>query len=180
MKRIKVNNEITLTLIGEQNAGELFALTDRNREHLRKWLPWVDGTKTVDDTMEFIRMSMEQNQKDEVYKFIIHYINEAAGMIGIQEIIKMNNKCEIGYWLSEDVSGKGIMTLSCKALTDFSFNEIGMNRTTIKCATGNIKSQMIPRRLKFKEEGILRQDSLLNGKYEDNILFAMLKEEWRF
>lgn len=34
-------------------AEELFALTDRNREFLREWLPWLDETKTTEDSSNF-------------------------------------------------------------------------------------------------------------------------------
>ena len=54
----------------------------------------------------------------------------------------------------------------------------GLNRIEIKCAVGNNKSRAIPQKLQFKQEGILRQAELLNGKFIDLYLYAMLKEEW--
>ena len=40
------------------DAEELFLLVDENRAYLRKWLPWLDHNKTVDDTREFIKTSL--------------------------------------------------------------------------------------------------------------------------
>ncbi len=47
---IRVNNVISLELLREDHAQELFELTDLNREHLREWLPWLDFTKSASDT----------------------------------------------------------------------------------------------------------------------------------
>ncbi len=35
----------------------MFKSIDSNREHLRKYLPWVDSTETIDDTISFIKDS---------------------------------------------------------------------------------------------------------------------------
>ena len=48
-----------IRLLEERHADEMFAAVDRNREHLRQWLPWVDATKTADDGLAFVRSSLE-------------------------------------------------------------------------------------------------------------------------
>ncbi|MEB7787404.1 GNAT family N-acetyltransferase [Staphylococcus equorum] len=53
-----------------------------------------------------------------------------------------------------------------------------MNRIEIQTATKNIKSQKIPRKLGFKQEGILREDEKLNGKFVDSYVFSLLKSEY--
>ncbi|MNY76832.1 putative ribosomal N-acetyltransferase YdaF [compost metagenome] len=70
------------------------------------------------------------------------------------------------------------MTRCCTALINYGFSELGLQRIEIKAATTNTKSQAIPRRLGFKEEGILRQAELVGGKFLDLVLFAMLRDEW--
>ncbi len=46
----KISNDLKLRILEEKDAEELFTLTDENRKHLCKWLPWLDKTLTVDDT----------------------------------------------------------------------------------------------------------------------------------
>nr|WP_325981510.1 GNAT family protein [Staphylococcus equorum] len=70
------------------------------------------------------------------------------------------------------------MTKCTKFLIDYCFNEINLNRIEIQTATKNIKSQKIPRKLGFKQEGILREDEKLNGKFVDSYVFSLLKSEY--
>ncbi|MFB6804627.1 hypothetical protein [Peribacillus butanolivorans] len=42
MFSFKVDNQIGIELLQQQHKEELFKLVDNNREHLRKWLLWVD------------------------------------------------------------------------------------------------------------------------------------------
>ena len=89
----------------------------------------------------------------------------------------MNKATSIGYWLSSKHEGQGLMTKSVKALCNYCFNTLKLNRIEISCATDNIKSQNIPKRLGFKLEGTLRQKEIVNGKYLDHYLFSVLKNK---
>ena len=44
----------------EGDAQELFAIVDENRAYLRKWLPWLDDVKSVDDEISLIRSLSEK------------------------------------------------------------------------------------------------------------------------
>ena len=69
------------------------------------------------------------------------------------------------------------MTKSVKVLCNYCFDELNLNRIEIACATDNIKSQNIPKRLNFKLEGTLRQREIINGKHLYHFLFSLLKSE---
>ncbi|MEP7145929.1 MAG: GNAT family protein [bacterium] len=174
-----INESLSLELINETHAQDIFDLTEENREHLRKWLPWVDFTKNVNDTSDFIKISKEQFEVNNGFQLIIKYKNELAGLIGLHYLNHLHKHTEIGYWLARNYTGKGLMTLSCRTLIDYCFDVLDLNRVVIKCAEENYKSQGIPQRLGFNKEGVLRQEIYLNGKFADHILYAMLKDEWK-
>lgn len=58
------------------------------------------------------------------------------------------------------------------------FQEYGLNRIEIACATGNAKSRVIPERLGFKLEGVLRESEFLNGRHVDQAIYSMLASEF--
>jgi len=175
---ISINEDLRLELLEESHIKELFDLTNTNRKYLREWLPWVDSTRNINDTAEFVKTSVSRNNKKNGFELVIKYQERIAGILGLLYIDHLNKNTEIGYWLAESFTGKGIMTESCKALTDRCLKEMNLNRVSIRCAAENYISQGIPKRLNFKKEGVLRENGFLNGKFEDHIVYSMLKSEW--
>ena len=78
---------------------------------------------------------------------------------------------EIGYWLSEDLQGKGIVTQSCKALIKLGFEVFNFNRIQIPAAEENYKSRSVSERLGFKFEGIIREREYLYGKFVNHAMY---------
>ncbi len=105
--------------------------------------------------------------------------NVFAGLISLKEIDNLNAKAEIGYWLDAAMTGKGIMTRSCKALISYAFDELRLNRICIKTAVANKKSAAIPLSLHFLPEGTERAGELLNNKFKDLLVYSILKHEWK-
>lgn len=174
---MKINNKIHLEEITLSMAPVIFETIDRDRNYLRQWLPFVDFTREVSDTELFIKgmLSEKNKRRDEI--FTIWYNMEFAGLIGFKDTDWVNNKTELGYWLAENMQGKGIITLSTAKLVRYAFKKLGMNRVQIKVATGNHKSAAVPSRLGFQFEGIERHGELINGIYHDLQIFSLLKHE---
>lgn len=175
---IQVSDKISLEVLEEPHAPTLFCLVNENREYLKKWLPWVDNMQAVENARNYIINCIKQAEERTDFAYAIMYERKMVGRIGIHHINQQNKIGEIGYWLADGLQGNGIVTKSCKALIFYGFNELGLNRIEIKCAIGNDKSRAIAEKLRFKQEGILRQAELLNGNFIDLYLYSMLKEEW--
>ncbi|HKK81293.1 MAG TPA: GNAT family protein [Prolixibacteraceae bacterium] len=177
MQKIFVDKSIVLNPMGLDDAETIFDAINNNRTFLRRWLPFVDATKSVQDTRAFVKAIVDDAEwRQEV--FTIGYHNEFAGLIGLKDIDYLNHKAEIGYWLVEKMTGKGIVTLSVEKLVSFCFSHMRMNRICIKCAAGNIKSNKIPKRLGFTFEGIERAGERYNNQYFDLDVFSILRKEW--
>lgn len=179
MFRFQIDEETELRLLEERHAGELFALTDNNRNYLRRWLPWVDGNKTVEDTKAFIRRALEQFTRGLSFSAGIWWRGRLVGVIGLHRIDQVNHKTEIGYWIGEEYQGKGLVTRACRAIIDYAFSELKLHRVEIHCALGNERSRAIPERLGFRQEGILRQAARLPNRYDDLVIYGILADEWR-
>lgn len=174
-----IDNEVELRLLDTYHSEEIFKSIISSREHLIRYLPWVEKTRTVEDTLDFIKNSKKQYAEGKGFDAGIWYKDEFAGVIGFHSINKITREISIGYWLNENFLGKGIMAKSCKVFIDFAFNVYGLNRVEIRCAKSNKKSRAIPERLGFIQEGIIRDGELLNEGREDLIIYGILKREWR-
>ncbi len=178
MDHITVDNEIYLEKIRLSDAGLVFETIRRDRKYLRTWLPFVDQTRKLQDTILYIESILSETEKDKNEVYTIWYQEEFAGLVGYKEIDRINHKTEIGYWLAEKMQGKGIMTRTVNKLIDFGFRNLDMNRIQIRVATGNHKSAAIPARLGLFMEGVERCGEFHTDRYYDLQVFSMLKNEW--
>ncbi len=167
-----------LRLLEERHARTLFVAVEREREHLRPWLPWVDATRTEEDTLSFIRSVLEQFAENRGFTAGIWSGTRLVGTIGMQRIDWINRRVEIGYWLGREYEGRGIVTDACRAVLTHLFHELELHRVEIRCATGNARSAAIAKRLGFTLDGTLREAQLVGGRYHDLLVFGMLRQDW--
>ena len=179
MFRYEIGVDAELRLLEGRHAEELFSLVDRNREHLREWLPFLDAITSVEDERSFIKSSLGRFASDGSFSAGIWFKGKIAGGIGLHAIDWVNKKTSIGYWISEDCQGHGLVTRSCIALIDYAINELGLNRVEIHVTPKNMKSRAIPERLGFIQEGILRRVAWQYDHYIDLVVYAMLSDEWK-
>lgn len=177
---LTVNARTELRLVGRQHTGALFGLVDSNRNHLRGWHPWVDQVRSVEDIGKMISMWEQQHEKNRGFCAGIIFDGQLCGVIHHVTLDWPNRWTALSYWLAAAHQGQGIMTASCRAMIQHSFNVFKLNRVTIECATENTRSRAIPERLGFKLEGIIRSIEWLHDRYADHALYGLLRPECPF
>ncbi len=175
---LRIGDNLTIHLARPELATAIFEAIDGQRDYLRQWLPWVDHTKKVEDTENFIRESMGHNTNGTRLTTFIMAGDRLAGSLGVVNFNKENNSCEIGYWLHREMQGQGVMTKCCHRFIGHLFRTKNLNRIEIKVAVANAKSQAIPLRLGFTKEGTLRQGLYIYKTYHDLYIFSLLREDW--
>ncbi|MEK7829705.1 MAG: GNAT family N-acetyltransferase, partial [Acidobacteriota bacterium] len=118
MFRLKVDDEIEIRMLEESDAETVFALVDRNREYLRQWLIWVDASDSPEVVRQYIKDSKRFYENKEAMSAGIWLNEELVGAIGVVGYEWHNRMMEIGYWLSADRQGNGIMTRAVHSLID--------------------------------------------------------------
>ncbi|WP_372776107.1 GNAT family N-acetyltransferase [Mangrovibacterium sp.] len=179
MQAIVVNSSIRLEPVKFSHSFQIFQAIDSNRKFLEPWLPFVQQTRSQEDTEAFICSILAEKEKrrDDIYT--IWYQGRFAGLIGLKETDYVNQKTEVGYWLTENMTGKGIVTNSLKVLIQFLFSTLKMNRIQIKCGVGNHHSSAIPKRLGFTFEGIERQGERHRDQFIDLEVYSLLMNDLR-
>lgn len=175
---IKVNSDIILRQYQIEDSEGLANLVESTRSYIREWLPWVDMNKTIEDSKIFIEGALEGYKNSGIFELGIWYKEQLVGSIGIHSYSQNNKSTAIGYWLSHQFWGEGIMINSVKGLLNYLFNEMKLNRVEIRCGVGNERSCTIPKRLGFTHEGILRQAEKFPDHFNDLNVFSMLASEW--
>jgi len=169
---------IELRLLEERHTHQVFNLVDANRAYLRRWLPWLDDNTEPRHTRDFIKNALNRYVDRDGFVVGIWVNGELAGVVDYHGWDWKHCKTELGYWLAEPFTGRGIMTRAVNALVDYAF-AIGLNRVKIMCATGNRASCAIPERLGFQLEGVQRQSEWLYDHFVDWNVYAMLAKDWQ-
>jgi RimJ/RimL family protein N-acetyltransferase len=101
------------------------------------------------------------------------------GMISLQRIDWINRSAEFAVVIGEtDCWGQGFTTEACQVLFHHGFMRLGLNR--IWSGTSILNKGMIRvfNKLNMKHEGTFKQGQFLNGKFEDVVAYAILKNKY--
>jgi ribosomal-protein-serine acetyltransferase len=174
----RLNDRHSLRQLAPSDAAELFAVVEANREHLRRWLPWLDRTHSVADSRQFLADVKQQAENNHNLQAAILLDGRIVGVASYHRIDWQNRSTSIGYWLAANQEGHGLVTASCQVLVDHAFASLNLHRLTITCATGNTRSRAIPPRLGFVHEGCQRDAEWLYDHFVDHEVYVQLQPEW--
>lgn len=174
---IDLGDGVTISLLEPSHAEQLCRTINENLAYLSDWIP-LPNPYNFSDAVTFIKSSMGLHYNTNGFHVAIWLNGELIGSAGFHSFDRHNYKTDMGYWISQKHQGKGIITKVVKKLIEMAFVKYGMNRVEIQAASQNFKSQAVPKRLGFKQDGILRSYSVINGKFLDMVVFSLLRSEW--
>ncbi|ASK79117.1 hypothetical protein CF386_08585 [Paraphotobacterium marinum] len=170
---IEKENFYKLEKLHIDDATELFNLIFQNKNHLRKWLNWVDNTKHVSDTLNFIEMTLN---KEKTTLSIVRKIVVKDKIIGL---ISLNDEGEevfnLGYWLSHDYCNKGLMTLIVKNFISTSNLKFSKS-LIIRAQPLNIASNKIAKNCGFHFEHMQKNAEIHQDKFIDLNIYKLMRK----
>ena len=130
---------------------------------------------TESDAKMWLKHASKQNPET---SFVIANTEEMLGAIGINLQEDVNRfSAEVGYWIGEPFWDKGIASKALKAFTQFSFNNFNLNRIFANVFEGNIASEKVLLKAGYRKEATLRKAVFKEGKFLDQYIYAVLKED---
>lgn len=85
----------------------------------------------------------------------------------------------IGYFLLPGYWGGGLATEMAEALCRLCLTELELHRVSACCNAQNAASARVLEKAGMVSEGVLRQARYKNGRWEDELRFGLLKDEWK-
>jgi len=171
---LKIDSDISLRVRTKDEALELFNLVQENKKHLSKFLVWVEYTKSVSDSKDFIVKKLKEFTDGKSCDFGIYFKEEIIGSAGLIKIDKENKTGEIGYWISKNYEGRGIVTNVVKKLIEISKKKYKLHRIEIQMLTENKKSRAVPERLGFTHEGTMKDVVIRKGKFHSKEVWGLI------
>lgn len=130
---------------------------------------------TPRDAQSWVRSNKSYQQPNNL---AIEINRQAVGNIGFtvkDDIYRYN--AEIGYWLSEDHWGRGVMSEALPIMTRYIFENFQVNRIFACVLEGNLGSMCVLERAGYRHEAVHRKAAIKNNQYLDEHIFAILRDE---
>ena len=109
--------------------------------------------------------------------FAIAVGDEAVGGIGFSiQYDVARRSAEIGYWLGEEVWGRGIATDALLAVTDYAFANFDLCRLYANVFAWNPASARVLEKAGYSFEGRLKRSVTKDGQTIDQLMYAIIRD----
>lgn len=89
-----------------------------------------------------------------------------------------HDRAELGYWIGVPHWGQGYATEAAQAVVDYGFESLGLERIWAGHFGSNEASGRVQRKIGMRFEGVLRHQFKKDGVYVDDVMHAIVREEW--
>ncbi len=112
------------------------------------------------------------------FQILIKGEEKPIGWCGYHTWYFDHHRAEIGYGINESFRQRGLMKEALKAVLQYGFQEMKLNRIEALIADYNTASLKLLKRHGFVKEGVLKEHYYVDGNAEDSHLYALLKSNW--
>jgi RimJ/RimL family protein N-acetyltransferase len=122
----------------------------------------------IDDESQNLRLAAVLPEADEL-----------IGDVSIWSTPQDRLQAEIGFVIDPRFHGKGYASEAAAELLRIGFEEAGLHRITANCDARNGPSARVMERIGMRQEAHFRQNEFLKGEWTDELVYAILADEWR-
>ncbi len=147
-------------------------------ERVTRFLSWQPH-KSVDETKELLKGWVAAYEKDSTYNWAIVCGGNVIGSLSVVILHEKREFADLGYCIGCAYWNKGIVTEAVRAVIDYLFSEIGINRIGISHAVKNPGSGRVAQKCGLTYEGTRRElfkDH--NGEFHDIAQYGIIRKEW--
>jgi ribosomal-protein-alanine N-acetyltransferase len=155
----------------------------RNVEWLRRWEatppngPGVFGTSTAVFAGMTRRLRAEA-RAGRGLPFAVVVDRAFAGQLNVAGIVRGSLEgASIGYWVDQQVAGRGVMPTCVALAVDHCFEVVGLHRIEVNIRPENAASRRVVEKLGFRLEGTRERFLHISGDWRDHLSYALVREE---
>jgi RimJ/RimL family protein N-acetyltransferase len=105
--------------------------------------------------------------------------DDAMGLFQVRQMEPGFGSAEWGFALGSPFWGSGVFQEGARIVVDFAFGVIGVQRLEARSIAANGRGNAALRKMGAMQEGILRRSFHRDGRYFDQIMWSILKDDWR-
>jgi RimJ/RimL family protein N-acetyltransferase len=129
--------------------------------------------------LEWIEQQQLETAGGPSLSFAVRLLSTGAliGSVGLRDIDPEHRHAELGFWIGRDWWGHGYAREAAGAVLRFGFEVLELNRISAHHLARNPASGRVLRAVGMQREGMLRQRVRKWEKYEDVVLYAILRSD---
>ena len=148
-----------------------------NNPKLRGFLILPYPTTKMDEK-EFIERKTK-SKEDIVLSIAVKKGDRVIGVIGLHQINRVTRCAMLGIAVGDlKMTSKGLGTEAIRLMLDYGFKSLNLHRIELFVHDFNVRAQNAYQRIGFVEEGRKREALYSDGRYHDELIMAILKDEW--
>ncbi len=169
--------------------GKLVNLRAVEKEDLSLLTEWYNDPEFLGEFWDFSplqrsRAEIERSLEDNPFEYKHFMIEKKDGTkIGLishfRVLHPLGKLLEIGYVLAPGERNKGYCTETVQLMIDYLFLLKDVERIQASTHFDNKASQRVLEKTGFKGEGIIRKGLFSKGKWQDGIIFSILRQDWK-
>src|SRR3989344_2238944 len=136
----------------------------------------------VEDAKLFVKKcqkdAKEKPRKNYEFGIALKSEKRVIGMISLMKVDRQHKKTTLGYWLGKKYRGKGIMTEVEKAILDFAFKKLKLNKVSGDVVIENKASIALFKKFNFRKVGTLKEELIKKGKSLDGYRYELLLKDY--
>ncbi len=153
---------------------------DRLNWYYTESMPYPYSLK---DAKEHIKKSIkkqkEKPRKDYGFGIFLKSEKKVIGKISLFGIDRMHKKASIGYWIGKNYRKLGLMSEAERAVLNFAFNKLGLNKIKGEAMVENKGSNALFEKFGFRMIGIEKEELIKKGKKKDAYAWELLKKNYK-
>jgi RimJ/RimL family protein N-acetyltransferase len=146
-------------------------------EHLRPWMPWAADFSRAGQ-VEVLAGCDHDWRAGAAFNYAIVVDNAIAGSAGLMARIGVGG-LEIGYWVHQAYTRRGLATAASAALVEQAFALPGIDRVQIVHDELNVASSGVPRKLGFTEIARHPLDQKPVGGTGMGVVWQLTRADWK-
>lgn len=150
---------------------------------IARWIP-IPVPYGREDAVDFVHdVSTAGWRDDTMYNFGLFTREDGAlvgsmGLVRLQLLRAAERQAEIGFWTAKEQRGNGYAVEAARAVIDWAFTDLGVERMEWVATAGNEASRAVATRLGFVMEGLQRGKIVHRGVRRDAWIGALLPTDW--
>jgi RimJ/RimL family protein N-acetyltransferase len=153
-----------------------------SRPEVVRYLYWeardrAGSREALDRNMR--RTALEEAGDGLVLAVVWREVGRVVGQVSLQWLSKEHRQGEIGFIVNPDYQGRGLAAEAAEVILRFGFDDFGLHRIMGRCDARNHSSARLMERLGMRREAHFVQNEIFKGEWGDELVYAMLEQEWR-